>query len=107
MSGVLAIARNVSVPFGAPCHGFGIYNTEYRTAFHLTARRYFFELSNQPNVIWADLSKFDLKEVAPVMVLFPQHRIVGECDRAVPESAKGSFLKAVRDKTDVLAMLDT
>ena len=29
--GVLAIARNVSVPFGAPYGEFGIYNTEYRT----------------------------------------------------------------------------
>jgi penicillin V acylase-like amidase (Ntn superfamily) len=71
VAGVLAIARNVSVPFGAPYHGFGIYNTEYRTVMNLTNKRYFFELSNQPNVIWADLSKFDLKKGAPVMVLDP------------------------------------
>ena len=31
VAGVLAIARNVSVPFGAPYKSFGIYNTEYRT----------------------------------------------------------------------------
>ena len=47
-AGILAIARNVSVPFGAPYKGFGIYNTEYRTAADLTAKRYFFELSNAP-----------------------------------------------------------
>jgi penicillin V acylase-like amidase (Ntn superfamily) len=71
IAGVLAIARNVSVPFGAPYKGFGIYNTEYRTAINLTTRRYFFELTTVPNIIWADLSKFDLAPGAPVMVLDP------------------------------------
>jgi len=71
VAGVLAIARNVSVPFGAPYHEFGIYNTEYRTVMNLTNKRYFFELTNSPNVIWADLSKFDLKEGAPVISLDP------------------------------------
>ena len=54
-----------------PYHEFGIYNTEYRTVMDLTNKRYFFELTNQPNVIWADLSKFDLEKGAPVMVLDP------------------------------------
>jgi penicillin V acylase-like amidase (Ntn superfamily) len=71
VAGVLAIARNVSVPFGAPYHNFGIYNTEYRTVLNLTTKRYYFEMTNQPNVIWADLAKFDLKEGAPVMELDP------------------------------------
>jgi penicillin V acylase-like amidase (Ntn superfamily) len=51
VAGVLAIARNVSVPFGAPYRDFGIYNTEYRTAMNLTNKRYFFELTNQPIVV--------------------------------------------------------
>lgn len=51
VAAILAIARNVSVPFGAPYKGFGIYNTEYRTAMNLTDRRYFFELTTAPNVI--------------------------------------------------------
>lgn len=71
VAGVLAIARNVSVPFGAPYKDFGIYNTEYRTAINLTERRYFFELTTSPNVIWADLKTFDLKRGAPVMSLDP------------------------------------
>ena len=54
-AGVLAIARNVSVPFGAPYANFGVYNTEYRTVCDLTSLRYFFELTTAPNVIWADL----------------------------------------------------
>ncbi|MCC7252999.1 linear amide C-N hydrolase [Hyphomicrobium sp.] len=71
VAGILAIIRNVSVPFGAPYKGFGIYNTEYRTAMDLTNRRYFFELTTSPNVVWADLAKFDLSPGAPVMLLDP------------------------------------
>lgn len=71
VSGVLAIARNVSVPFGAPYKGFGIYNTEYRTVADLADRRYYFELTNSPNVIWADLSKFKLTPGSPVLTLNP------------------------------------
>lgn len=71
VAGVLAIARNVSVPFGAPYGEFGIYNTEYRSVMDLTDRRYFFELSTSPNVIWVDLDKFNLAPGAPVMVLDP------------------------------------
>ncbi|QDV12691.1 Penicillin acylase precursor [Rosistilla oblonga] len=73
VAGVLAIARNVSVPFGAPYKGFGIYNTEYRTVMNLTKLRYFFELTTSPNVIWADLLKFDLNPGAPVKVLDPDN----------------------------------
>lgn len=71
IASIFAIARNVSVPFGAPYKSFGIYNTEYRTAINLTDKRYFFELTTSPNVIWADLSKFDLSTGAPVMILNP------------------------------------
>jgi penicillin V acylase-like amidase (Ntn superfamily) len=73
IAGVLAIARNVSVPFGAPYKGFGIYNTEYRTAMNLTTLRYFFELTTSPNVIWADLKKFDLAAGQPVRQLDPDN----------------------------------
>lgn len=52
IAGILAIARNASVPFGAPNNAPGtLYNTEYRTAMDLTSRRYFFELTTAPNVI--------------------------------------------------------
>jgi len=73
VAGVLAIARNVSVPFGAPYKGFGIYNTEYRTAADLGKRWYFFELTTSPSLIWTDLTKFDLKRGAPVMALDPDN----------------------------------
>jgi len=71
VAGVFAIARNVSVPFGAPYKNFGIYNTEYRTVMDLSDKRYYFELTTAPNVIWADLTKMNLAAGAPVTVLNP------------------------------------
>jgi choloylglycine hydrolase len=72
IAGILAIARNASVPFGAPNSEPGtLYNTEYRTAIDLTNLRYFFELTTAPNVIWMDLASFNLQPGAPVLVLDP------------------------------------
>lgn len=72
IAGILAIARNVSVPFGAPNKVPGsLYNTEYRTAVDLTNRKYYFELTTSPSVIWANLTNFDLAEGRPVLVLDP------------------------------------
>ena len=72
VAGVLAIIRNVSVPFGVPYNeDFDTYHTEYRTVMDLTSKRYFFELTTAPNVIWADLSGFSLAPGSPVMALDP------------------------------------
>jgi penicillin V acylase-like amidase (Ntn superfamily) len=71
VASVLAIVRSCSVPFGAPYGDFGIYNTEYRTVMNLTSRRYYFELTTSPNVVWADLDRFNLQPGAPVMALNP------------------------------------
>jgi len=68
---MLAIMRNVSVPFGAPYGEFGVYNTEYRTVCDLANRRYFFELTTAPSVIWTELGRLDFKPAAPVMTLDP------------------------------------
>lgn len=68
---ILAIARNVSVPFGAPYKGFGIYNTEYRTAANLNAKRYYFELTNSPSLLWIDLSSVNLDAGQPVRAVNP------------------------------------
>jgi choloylglycine hydrolase len=68
---ILSVMRNVSVPFGAPYKGFGIYNTEYRTAINLRDRRYYFELTNSPNTLWVDLGSVNLEAGAPVRVLDP------------------------------------
>lgn len=90
-AGILAIARNVSVPFGAPYKGFGIYNTEYRTAANLSARRYYFELTNSPNVIWADLAKLNLQAGQAVLVLDPDDIALSGDVTAAFKPAKAPF----------------
>lgn len=71
VAGVMAIMRNVSVPFGAPYAEFGVYNTEYRSVCDLTNRRYFFELTTSPSLIWVDLDGLDLADGAPVTAVDP------------------------------------
>jgi penicillin V acylase-like amidase (Ntn superfamily) len=93
IAGILAIARNVSVPFGAPNNAPGaLYNTEYRTAIDLTNKRYFFELTTSPNLIWADLTKFNLNSGAPVMVLNPDNiDLSGNVTGKFQKAAKAPF----------------
>ena len=71
VAGVLAIARNVSIPFGAPYEGFGLYNTEYRTVADLTNRRYFFELTTAPSVLWVELDELDFSDSDRCLVVDP------------------------------------
>ncbi len=71
IAAMFAIMANVSVPFGAPYKGFGVYNTEYRSVTDLTARCYYFQLTTVPSVIWAELPKFNLSPGAPVLLLNP------------------------------------
>ncbi|MGP2734215.1 linear amide C-N hydrolase [Serratia bockelmannii] len=71
---MLAIARNVSVPFGTPYKpkdGMAIYNTEYRTAISLKSRRYFFELTTSPGVVWAELANVASPPLGQVMRFDP------------------------------------
>nr|WP_286177704.1 linear amide C-N hydrolase [Rhodopirellula sp. JC639] len=71
---VFSLARNASVPFNAPYKNPGtIYDTEYRTVANLDARRYFFELTTSPNVIWVDLAKLDLSSGSTVVSLDPDN----------------------------------
>lgn len=71
VASVLAVMRNVSVPFGAPYGEFGVYNTEYRTVCDTTNRLYVFELSTSPSTIWVQMSGLDLAEGAPTLAVDP------------------------------------
>jgi choloylglycine hydrolase len=62
VASVMAIMRNVSVPFGAPYGDFGVYDTEYRTVCDLTNQVYFFELTTSPSTIWVELSGLDFSD---------------------------------------------
>lgn len=93
IAGILAIARNASVPFGAPNNAPGtLYNTEYRTAIDLTSRRYYFELTTAPNVIWVDLARMNLKAEAPVMLLDPDDiHLAGNVSARFQKARKAPF----------------
>ncbi|TWU35214.1 Penicillin acylase precursor [Novipirellula aureliae] len=69
-----SLARNASVPSNAPYKTVGtIYDTEYRTVCNLDAKRYFFELTTSPNVIWVNLVELSLSPDSPVLVLNPDN----------------------------------
>lgn len=71
VASVMAIMRNVSVPFGAPYADFGVYNTEYRSVCDLTHRMYFFELTTSPSTIWVQLDGLALTQGAQVTAIDP------------------------------------
>lgn len=71
VAGVMAIMRNVSVPFGAPYAEFGVYNTEYRTVCDLAHRTYFFELTTSPSTIWVNFDDLHLGEGAHTQAIDP------------------------------------
>ena len=98
VASILAIARNVSVPFGAPYKSFGVYNTEYRTVTDATNGLYFFELTTSPSVIWTDLKKLNFEPGAPVRDAQPQldrsgrrrvRRTIARLPRPIDRQARG------------------
>jgi choloylglycine hydrolase len=92
VASVLAIARNCSVPFGAPYQKFGIYDTEYRTVVNLTGMRYYFELTRSPNVFWVDVLKLDFKAGSPVLTLNPDNiDLAGEVSGSFKKADKAPF----------------
>lgn len=86
VAGVIAIMRNVSVPFGAPYAEFGVYNTEYRTVTDLTNRMYFFELTTSPNLIWVNFDGLKLGDTKTPLVVDPfDDTLIGDItDRFTP-----------------------
>lgn len=79
VASVMAIMRNLSVPFGAPYGEFGVYNTEYRTVADLTNRMYFFELTTSPNVVWVRMDGLALAPGSPVLAVDPyDETLVGD-----------------------------
>ncbi len=92
IASILSIMRNVSVPFGAPYKDTGVYNTEYRTAVNLTSRRYFFELTTSPNVIWVDLNELDFSAGAPVLEFDPERvDLCGDITGAMQAAERAPF----------------
>jgi choloylglycine hydrolase len=91
VASMFAIMANVSVPFGAPYKNFGIYNTEYRTVTDLTTRTYYFQLTTNPSVIWADLRKFPSPPSGEVLMLDPDNIALAGDVTAQFKPAKAPF----------------
>ena len=72
VAGVLGLARNVAIPYGAPADHFPSYPTWWLSVADLTDRVYYFQSTRSPNVIWLALDELDLSEGAPVLALDPR-----------------------------------
>jgi len=69
VAGVLSVMRNMSTPIGAnDPEKPNISATLWRTVSDLTNKRYYFEFTDMPNVVWIDLGKLNLKKGAPIQV---------------------------------------
>ena len=72
VAGVLGLARNVAIPYGAPDTLFPSYPTWWMSAADLTDRVYYFQSTRSPNVIWLPLDALDFAEGTGVRALDPR-----------------------------------
>lgn len=69
VANVLSVMRNAATPFGAnDPERPNISATIWRTIADSTNKRYYFEFTNMPNVIWVDFENFDMRDGASIMV---------------------------------------
>lgn len=73
----MSVIRNISVPYGAgdPDRP-NVANTIFRSVQDLEGRRYFFESTFAPNVVWLDWSGIDFSEGANELQLRVEERIL-------------------------------
>ena len=71
VAGVMGIARNVSVPFGAPYDDFSVYPTLWASVADLTDRTLYFQSTLAPNVVWASLGDGPLAGAGSVLCADP------------------------------------
>lgn len=69
VAGVLSVIRNMATPLGAndPVRP-NIAATIWRTIGDCTNKRYYFEFTDMPNVVWTDLENVNLDAGAPVQM---------------------------------------
>jgi choloylglycine hydrolase len=86
---VFSVIRNASAPFGIVDDDHpNVSPTRWRTVTDCTDRRYFFESTRSPNVVWVELSQLDLAEGRPELIL----DLVNEPDRV--GNVTGEFVAA-------------
>lgn len=69
VAGVLSVIRNMATPLGYvdPVKP-NVSPTQWRTISDLTNKRYYFEFSRMPNVVWIDLANLNFSQGAPVQM---------------------------------------
>lgn len=72
VAGVIGVARNCQVPYGAPDNRFDTYPTWWTSVTDLTERAYYFQSTRAPNVVWIELGQLDFSAGAPVRALDPR-----------------------------------
>ena len=97
VAGVLSVIRNMATPIGyvdpiAP----NVSPTQWLCVSDLTHRRFYFELTNMPSLVWVDLEKMDLSEGAPVMMFDPGGDLeaAGDISRRFHQQKPPEFQKA-------------
>jgi len=72
VAGVLGLARNVAIPYGAPDSRFPSYPTWWMSVADLTDRVLYFQSTRSPNVIWLALDALDFSPGSGVRALDPR-----------------------------------
>ncbi|PCF96430.1 linear amide C-N hydrolase [Vreelandella nigrificans] len=99
VAAMFSVIRNVAQPFRIPDPGKpDASQTLWQTVSDLTNRRYVFESTTRPNIVWVDLSDLDLAEGAPqlklnlVNELTVEHGIAGKVSGKFADSGTLNFL---------------
>ncbi|AQU84346.1 MULTISPECIES: linear amide C-N hydrolase [unclassified Halomonas] len=99
IAAMFSVIRNVAQPFRIPDPGKpDASQTLWQTVSDLTNRRYVFESTTRPNIVWVNLSDLDLAVGAPqlklnlVNELTVEHGIAGEVSGKFTDSGTLSFL---------------
>jgi choloylglycine hydrolase len=72
VAGVLGLARNVAIPFGAPDSRFPSYPTWWMSVADLTDRVFYFQSTRSPNLIWLAMDELDFSPGSGVRALDPR-----------------------------------
>lgn len=96
---MFSVIRNAAQPFRIPDPGKpDASQTLWQTVSDLTNKRYVFESTTRPNIVWVDLGDLDLTEGAPqlklnlVNELTVEHGIAGEVSGKFADSGTLNFL---------------
>lgn len=110
VAAMFSVIRNVAQPFRIPDPGKpDASQTLWQTVSDLTNRRYVFESTTRPNIVWVDLSDLDLAEGAPqlklnlVNELTVEHGIAGEVSGKFADSGTLNFLTVELERQLVAA----